>query len=81
MRSFGSEDRPLAKKSLASALALEPQLLDGQEPLLSILSDYTYPSPVQASAAFSKSSPAGNFHSRPRSCPIVNSSADAWLPG
>ena len=33
------------------------------------------------SAAFSESRSSGSFHSRPRSWPMVSSSAEAWLPG
>ena len=52
MLAFGSDDRPLAAASLASGLALEPRLLEADEPLLAILSDYTYSRPVEANAVF-----------------------------
>ena len=42
------------------------------------------PSPyraIHARAAFFGQTPAGNRHSRPRSCPSVSSSCEAWLPG
>lgn len=49
---FGSDDQALSAASLASALALAPRLLEADEPLMAILSDYTYSRPVEANVVF-----------------------------
>jgi len=52
---FGAGDQALAAASLASGLAVAPDLLKADEPLLTILSNATYAASAEAAVAFCQS--------------------------